>query len=98
MLTNGRAFAKSEIVAAWAGIQHPDLAVAYRSMQRWIAFTTTWCKRQGAFDETVLGVLKLKDKGQKVEIRVVLHAITAPGSSRLVSGLRATFRLWTTSH
>ncbi len=32
----------------------------------------------GAFDETVLGVLKLKDKGQRVEIRVVLHAITAP--------------------
>jgi len=33
---------------------------------------------QGAFDETVLGVLKLKDQGQRVEIRVVLHAITAP--------------------
>jgi His-Xaa-Ser system radical SAM maturase HxsC len=32
----------------------------------------------GAFDETVLGVLKLKDKGQRVEVRVVLHAITAP--------------------
>jgi hypothetical protein len=33
---------------------------------------------KGAFDETVLGILKLKDKGQRVEIRVVLHAITAP--------------------
>ena len=33
---------------------------------------------KGAFDETVLGVLKLKDRGQRVEIRVVLHAITAP--------------------
>jgi His-Xaa-Ser system radical SAM maturase HxsC len=32
----------------------------------------------GAFDETVLGILKLKDRGQRVEIRVVLHAITAP--------------------
>src|SRR6266567_3839713 len=29
-------------------------------------------------DETVLGILKLKDKAQRVEIRVVLHAITAP--------------------
>ena len=25
-----------------------------------------------------MGVLKLKDKGQRVEVRVVLHAITAP--------------------
>jgi His-Xaa-Ser system radical SAM maturase HxsC len=33
---------------------------------------------KGAFDESVLGVLKLKDKGQRVEVRVVLHAITAP--------------------
>ncbi len=32
----------------------------------------------GAFDETVLGILKLKDRGQSVEVRVVLHAITAP--------------------
>jgi His-Xaa-Ser system radical SAM maturase HxsC len=32
----------------------------------------------GAFDETVLGILRLKDKGQRVELRVVLHAITAP--------------------
>jgi His-Xaa-Ser system radical SAM maturase HxsC len=33
---------------------------------------------KGAFDETVLGILKLKDRGQRVEIRVVLHALTAP--------------------
>jgi MoaA/NifB/PqqE/SkfB family radical SAM enzyme len=33
---------------------------------------------QGAFNETVLGVLKLKDQGQRVEVRVVLHAVTAP--------------------
>ena len=32
---------------------------------------------KGAFDETVLGILKLKDRGQRVEIRVVL-ALTAP--------------------
>jgi His-Xaa-Ser system radical SAM maturase HxsC len=32
----------------------------------------------GAFDETVLGILKLKDRGQRVEVRVVLHAVTAP--------------------
>ena len=47
-------------------------------MRPWTTFTTTWCKPRERFDETVLGVLKLKDKGQRVEIRVVLHAITAP--------------------
>ena len=33
---------------------------------------------KGAYDETILGILKLKDRGQRVEIRVVLHAQTAP--------------------
>jgi His-Xaa-Ser system radical SAM maturase HxsC len=33
---------------------------------------------KGAFDETILGILKLKDRGQRVEIRVVLHKLTAP--------------------
>lgn len=33
---------------------------------------------KSAFDETVLGILKLKDRGQRIEIRVVLHALTAP--------------------
>ena len=33
---------------------------------------------KGAFDETILGILKLKDRGQRVEIRIVLHALTAP--------------------
>ncbi|MFN8031880.1 MAG: hypothetical protein U0Q47_01130 [Mycobacterium sp.] len=32
---------------------------------------------KGAFDQTILGVLRLKDRGQRVEIRIVLHAITA---------------------
>ena len=47
-------------------------------MLRLIIFTIMLFKPAGAFDETVLGVLKLKDKGQRVEIRVVLHALTAP--------------------
>jgi hypothetical protein len=32
----------------------------------------------GAFDETVLGILRLKDQGQRVEVRLVLHAVTVP--------------------
>lgn len=78
VLTNGRAFARSEVVSAWAGIQHPDLAAGipvYAAVDHVHDYVV---QARGAFDETVLGVLKLKDKGQKVEVRVVLHAITAP--------------------
>jgi His-Xaa-Ser system radical SAM maturase HxsC len=78
VLSNGRAFAATEVVKAWSGIRHPNLTVGipiYASVDNVHDYVV---QAKGAFDETVLGVLKLKDKGQRVEIRVVLHAITAP--------------------
>lgn len=33
---------------------------------------------RGALDETVLGILRLKEKGNRVEVRIVLHRLTAP--------------------
>jgi sulfatase maturation enzyme AslB (radical SAM superfamily) len=78
VLTNGRAFANSEIVDAWRDIQHPSLIAAipvYASVDHIHDYVV---QAKGAFDETILGILKLKDRGQRVEIRVVLHAQTAP--------------------
>jgi His-Xaa-Ser system radical SAM maturase HxsC len=78
VLTNGRAFANSEIVNAWRDIQHPSLIAAipvYASVDHIHDYVV---QAKGAFDETILGILKLKDRGQRVEIRVVLHAQTAP--------------------
>jgi His-Xaa-Ser system radical SAM maturase HxsC len=78
VLTNGRAFANSEVVLTWASVQHPRLMAGipiYAAVDHIHDYVV---QAPGAFDETVLGVLKLKDKGQRVEIRVVLHAITAP--------------------
>jgi His-Xaa-Ser system radical SAM maturase HxsC len=78
VLTNGRAFANSEIVDAWKDIRHPKLMAAipvYASVDH---IHDHVVQAKGAFDETVLGILKLKDRGQRVEIRVVLHALTAP--------------------
>ena len=69
---------RDEVVAGWAGIRHPNLTVGipiYAAIDHIHDHVVQAC---GAFDETVLGVLKLKDKGQRVEIRVVLHALTAP--------------------
>lgn len=78
ILTNGRAFANSQIVDAWKDIGHPKLMAAipvYAAVDHLHDYVV---QARGAFDETVLGILKLKDRGQRVEIRVVLHALTAP--------------------
>lgn len=78
VLTNGRAFSNSDIVNAWRDIRHPSLIAAipvYASVDHIHDYVV---QAKGAFDETILGILKLKDRGQRVEIRVVLHAQTAP--------------------
>ena len=78
VLTNGRAFAKSEIVDAWRKVNHPSLIAAipvYAAVDHVHDYVV---QAKGAFDETILGILKLKDRGQRVEVRVVLHSHTAP--------------------
>jgi len=78
VLSNGRAFARDDVVAAWAALSHPNLSVGipvYSAVDHVHDYVV---QSRGAFDETVLGILKLKDKAQRVEVRVVLHALTAP--------------------
>jgi His-Xaa-Ser system radical SAM maturase HxsC len=78
VLTNGRAFANSTIVDAWASIDHPNLMAGIPVYSAVDYVHDYVVQAKGAFDETVLGVLKLKDRGQRVEIRVVLHKATIP--------------------
>jgi His-Xaa-Ser system radical SAM maturase HxsC len=78
VLTNGRAFANSEVVDAWKDIGHPNLMAAIPVYAAVDHVHDHVVQAKGAFDETLLGILKLKDRGQRVEIRVVLHALTAP--------------------
>ena len=78
VLSNGRAFAHTEITAAWAAVAHPSLTVGIPIYAAVDSVHDYVVQAHGAFDETVLGILKLKDKGQRVEVRVVLHAVTAP--------------------
>jgi His-Xaa-Ser system radical SAM maturase HxsC len=78
VLTNGRAFVEDDIATAWAEIRHPNLWAGipiYAAVDHIHDYVV---QAPGAFDETVLGILRLKDKGQRVEVRVVLHAVTAP--------------------
>ncbi|MGY4231097.1 His-Xaa-Ser system radical SAM maturase HxsC [Bradyrhizobium sp. USDA 4449] len=78
VLTNGRAFADSRIVDAWKAIDHPRLMAAIPVYAAVDHIHDHVVQAKGAFDETILGILKLKDRGQRVEIRIVLHALTAP--------------------
>jgi His-Xaa-Ser system radical SAM maturase HxsC len=78
VLTNGRAFASSQVVDAWKAIGHPNLMAAIPVYASTDSVHDYVVQAKGAFDETILGILKLKDRGQRVEIRVVLHAVTAP--------------------
>jgi His-Xaa-Ser system radical SAM maturase HxsC len=78
VLSNGRAFAAPEVANAWAAVGHPQLSAGipiYAAVDHIHDYVV---QAKGAFDETVLGVLRLKDRGQRVEIRIVLHAVTAP--------------------
>ena len=78
VLTNGRGFANTEVTKAWAAVRHPNLMAGIPIYSAVDHIHNYVVQAHDAFDETVLGVLKLKDQGQRVEIRVVLHGITAP--------------------
>ncbi|TAM66313.1 His-Xaa-Ser system radical SAM maturase HxsC [Mycobacterium sp.] len=78
VLTNGRAFASPDVASTWAAVRHPKLSAGipiYAAVDHIHDYVV---QAKGAFDQTLLGVLRLKDSGQRVEIRIVLHAITAP--------------------
>jgi His-Xaa-Ser system radical SAM maturase HxsC len=78
VLSNGRGFARNAIVDAWSSLKHSDLMAGipiYAAVDHVHDYVV---QAEGAFDETLLGILKLKDRGARVEMRVVLHAVTVP--------------------
>src|SRR5581483_20326 len=63
VLSNGRAFANDMVAAAWAEIRHADLMVGipiYAAVDHIHDYVV---QARGAFDETVQGILRLKDRG-----------------------------------
>jgi His-Xaa-Ser system radical SAM maturase HxsC len=78
VLTNGRAFANPEVAAAWAALEHPNLSAGIPVYAAVDQVHDHVVQAKGAFDETILGILRLKDLGQNVQIRLVLHALTTP--------------------
>lgn len=76
ILSNGRSFANRAFAQDYAGVGHPDVMVGIPLYACDPARHDYVVQARGAFDETVRGILNLKQYGQKVEIRVVLHKQT----------------------
>lgn len=78
MLTNGRIFAWQAYTAGLAAVQHPDFMLGIPLYSADPAIHDYTVQARDAFDQTVLGLHQLARYGLRVEIRVVLHAVTIP--------------------
>jgi His-Xaa-Ser system radical SAM maturase HxsC len=76
VLSNGRAFASDTFTRMFAGVNHHDLMFGIPIYSDLSHVHDYVVQADGAFDETVRGVLNLKRHGLKVEIRVVVHKQT----------------------
>ncbi len=73
ILSNGRRFADPAFAASYAGVGHPDAMLGIPLYAASSQVHDYVVQANGAFDETVRGILGLKTYGQLVEIRVVIH-------------------------
>ena len=73
VLTNGRTFRSQPLVEKVASLKHPDLMFGIPLYSDISDIHDFIVQADGAYDETIRGILNLKRAGQKVEIRVVIH-------------------------
>ena len=76
ILTNGRAFRDAEFANALGRVNHPDLMLGIPVYSDVSELHDYVVQARGAFSETIRGILKLKQAGVRVEVRVVIHAET----------------------
>lgn len=76
VLTNGRKFADLDFCSSFSEINHPDCVVGIPLYSDDPVRHDYVVQSEGAFDETIQGIINLKKKNQKVEIRIVLHRQT----------------------
>src|SRR4051794_5159106 len=77
MLSNGRLFAYLSLCRELAAIGHPDLMIGiplYSDIAHRHDFVV---QADGAFDQTIRGIMNLARCGISVEIRIVIHRETA---------------------
>ena len=76
ILSNGRFFAVKAFAKRYADVRHPDIMVGIPVYSDVSTIHDYVVQSDGAFDETIRGIVNLKKYGQKVEIRVVVHRQT----------------------
>jgi His-Xaa-Ser system radical SAM maturase HxsC len=76
ILTNGRNFKDSDLTYKLSKINHPDLMLGIPLYSDLSEIHDYVVQADGAFDETIKGILNLKACGIRVELRVVIHKIT----------------------
>lgn len=76
ILSNGRSFKDAAFAEKYAQIELPDAMIGIPVYSDDPTLHDYIVQAQGAFDETIQGILNLKRLGQKVEIRVVIHKLS----------------------
>jgi His-Xaa-Ser system radical SAM maturase HxsC len=76
MLSNGRNFADLEFAKKVASVAHPDFMIGIPLYSDINLIHDYVVQANGAFDETIRGILNLKSLNQLVELRVVIHKQT----------------------
>ncbi len=76
MLSNGRNFANIGFAEKIASINHHDFMIGIPLYSDISNIHDYVVQADGAFDETIRGIINLKKYGQRVEIRVVIHKQT----------------------
>jgi His-Xaa-Ser system radical SAM maturase HxsC len=76
MLTNGRKFAWADFTHDFAAVNHPNLSLGIPLYSDVASEHDFVVQAKDAFDQTIMGLQQLARWGQRIEIRVVLHAKT----------------------
>lgn len=91
VLTNGRMFFYRRFAEKLGAIAHPDLVLGiplYSDIDERHDYIV---QANGAFEETVLGLQHLDRYGVRVEIRIVLHALSIPRLPQLAQFISRNF-------
>jgi His-Xaa-Ser system radical SAM maturase HxsC len=76
ILSNGRRFSDVALAQGIADVGHPDLMIGIPLYSDLAEDHDYVVQARGAFDETVRGILNLKRRGVRVELRFVIHRDT----------------------
>lgn len=78
ILSNGRRFAEVKFAQSYADVTSVGTMIGIPIYGAENELHDHVVQANGAFEETIEGILNLGELGQSIEIRVVLHALTAP--------------------